>query len=48
MSKLKRLPDSLWCWRRMPRTPEEMAARILEVMLERRLLEKVLVDYEGG
>ena len=41
---MKRLPDSLWDWRRMPLTPEGMVARILEVMLERRLLEKVLVD----
>jgi len=45
---VKRLPSSLWCWRRMLSTPEEMVARILEVMLERRLLEKVLVGYEGG
>lgn len=45
---MKRLPSSLWCWRRMPSTPEEMVTRIFEVMLERQLLEKVLVGYEGG
>ena len=37
-----RLPDSLWSWRKMPRSSEDIDLRVRQIVEEHRLLVKVI------
>jgi hypothetical protein len=44
---VKRLPASLWDWRRMPKCQREIDVRVSELMRERRMVERIMVTgYE--